>query len=32
MIGKGFLANTRLHVAVEPEKNHHGVVITVVLT
>ena len=31
-IGKGFLANTRLHVAVDPDKDHTGVVITVVLT
>jgi hypothetical protein len=31
-IGHGFLSNTRLHVSVEPEKNHQGVIITVVLT
>jgi len=32
LIGKGFLANTQLHVSVDPDKDHQGVVITVVLT
>jgi hypothetical protein len=32
LIGRGFLANTRLEVAVDPEKNNQGVIITVMLT